>query len=574
MKETERRLKAIMFSDIKSFSLMMGSNEERTVKMVREYRKILREILAKYHGEERGTSGDSLFVLFDSAIESVKCAEEIQVFMHKRNKKKALTSPKEQIWIRIGIHLGEVIYDTKSDDVFGDDINIASRVEELADAGGIAITQTVKEQASRKLDIKVTDLGCVEMKNIKNIPSVYKIDLEFKTTAAPKLYIQKDKPKGLVTEIFERRILQALAGYLAISWGLIEAGSFFTNRFNLPDLTLDILLMLLFSGIPICLTYTWFHAMPGKQKFETRQHVKAFSGFVIFFLTGVLFFVLNLKSDSKVANSEKLIVGSSQIRKLPLAPEKPLNYNKVNTKPKTLLNSKIVSKYGSLYITVDTPVEVRIRRKGTSSWKHYRYKSAPLRIRNLEKGDWEVEFSSKKLNKDYKKMIKEAKIKVGRTTDIDVKMELKSVKFVLKWFPKHSVAILFYISEYKSKVRLNKPPLKLNNGEEIILTPGNFSVNVKCDGFRPTFKKLSLKPGESFSDTINLAKFGDRNYTSKHSPTWTVKTPIMLYDEYTEAYKKLNELMKDGKGDSPEAQDAYFVYKKAKIKYETAIKKK
>ena len=165
-----RQLKAIMFTDIKGFSLMMGQDEELTVRLVREHRELVREVLAKHSGTERQTIGDAFMVLFDSAVNAVRCAVEIQTRMRDANQARPEV---ERVWLRIGIHLGDIIIDEH--EIYGDGVNIAARVEPQAEPGGICITQQVFHQIESKLDCRVIHIGRRELKNIRNAPDLYQV---------------------------------------------------------------------------------------------------------------------------------------------------------------------------------------------------------------------------------------------------------------------------------------------------------------------------------------------------------------------------------------------------------------
>lgn len=171
--EGVRQLKAIMFTDIKGFSSMMGKDEELTVRLVREHRELIREVLAKHRGEERQTIGDAFLVLFDSAVNAVRCAVEIQTRMRAIN---AERPEQERIWIRIGIHLGDILVEEK--EIYGDGVNIAARVEPQAEPGGICITQQVLHQIEGKLDCRTSHLGRRELKNIRNAPDLYQLIID------------------------------------------------------------------------------------------------------------------------------------------------------------------------------------------------------------------------------------------------------------------------------------------------------------------------------------------------------------------------------------------------------------
>ncbi len=174
-----RRLKAIMFTDIKGYSSMMGQDEARTVKAVLEHREIVRECLARHDGEEHETIGDAFVVLFDSVVNAVRCGADIQAHLAERNSK---LPPEEQVWLRIGIHLGDIIL--QGDGIYGDGVNVAARVQDKAEPGGISITEQVFLQIDGKVDLPIEAQGKVDLKNIRNPPSLYRLKLDG-TKAAP-----------------------------------------------------------------------------------------------------------------------------------------------------------------------------------------------------------------------------------------------------------------------------------------------------------------------------------------------------------------------------------------------------
>jgi class 3 adenylate cyclase len=162
-----------MFTDIKGFSAMMGKDEERTMRLVREHREIVRATLPDHSGHEHETIGDAFVVLFDSAVNAVQCAAEIQTRFRARN---AELPEEEQVWIRVGIHVGDIIL--KDGDIYGDGVNIAARVEPQAEPGGICITQDVFMQVQKKVGLRAISIGRKELKNIKAAPELYRILLE------------------------------------------------------------------------------------------------------------------------------------------------------------------------------------------------------------------------------------------------------------------------------------------------------------------------------------------------------------------------------------------------------------
>lgn len=164
--EDGKRLAAIMFTDIVGFSKKVEKNEEKTLTLLfKSHFKTMRSVIRKHHGTEIKTIGDAFMVMFPSAGDAVKCAVEIQ----ESHNEEILTP-------RIGIHIGDLIF--KDGDAFGDSVNIAARIEPLADPGGICISEDVFSIVKKRTTLKVTKLENVVMKNINDPPAVYKVILE------------------------------------------------------------------------------------------------------------------------------------------------------------------------------------------------------------------------------------------------------------------------------------------------------------------------------------------------------------------------------------------------------------
>src|SRR4051812_7332111 len=141
-----RRLSAIMFTDMVGYSSLTQRNEALALELLEEHRNILRPLFEQFEGHEIETAGDAFFVEFNSAVEATSCAIEIQKQLFGRNK----TQDKDrQILLRIGIHIGDVVYVDKH--VHGDGVNIAARLEPLAPAGGICISEDVARQVRNKV---------------------------------------------------------------------------------------------------------------------------------------------------------------------------------------------------------------------------------------------------------------------------------------------------------------------------------------------------------------------------------------------------------------------------------------
>ncbi|MBM6584507.1 adenylate/guanylate cyclase domain-containing protein [Microvirga sp. BT689] len=151
----ERRLAAILAIDVAGYSGLMAADEEGTLARLKGHRRILIDPAIQGHqGRIVKTTGDGALVEFASAVEAVRCAVEIQSAMKERNTQ---LPPSERIAFRMGINVGDVIID--EEDIFGDSVNVAARLESLAEPGGICVTQRVQEDAAGKLEIGFEDVG-------------------------------------------------------------------------------------------------------------------------------------------------------------------------------------------------------------------------------------------------------------------------------------------------------------------------------------------------------------------------------------------------------------------------------
>jgi class 3 adenylate cyclase len=168
----EGRLAAIMFTDIVGFSALAQRDEGLALELLEEHRALLRAAFHNHQGQEVKTIGDGFLVEFASAVAAVNCAVELQEALAQRNLRAPI--PK-QLQIRIGIHLGDVL--RHGDDIVGDGVNIAARIEPLADPGGIAITQQVFDQVYNKVPEILASIGKIKLKNIQRPVEVYRVIL-------------------------------------------------------------------------------------------------------------------------------------------------------------------------------------------------------------------------------------------------------------------------------------------------------------------------------------------------------------------------------------------------------------
>ena len=169
----ERHLAAIVAADVAGYSRLMGADEVGTVAQLRAHRgELLDPAIAQHHGHIANTAGDSILAEFGSVVDAVACAVAIQRAMPERNSK---VSPDKRIEFRIGINLGDVIKD--GTDIFGDGVNVAARLEGIADRGGICISRQVLDQVEGKLDLTYRELGRQNLKNIAKPVEVYAIQV-------------------------------------------------------------------------------------------------------------------------------------------------------------------------------------------------------------------------------------------------------------------------------------------------------------------------------------------------------------------------------------------------------------
>lgn len=167
-----RELMAIMLTDMVGYSGSMERDEKATYVQLVEHNNIIRTSIAHHRGREIKTIGDAFLVLFRSAIDAVDCALSIQRAFKDRNLNK---EEGDKILIRIGVHLGDVL--VTSNDVYGDGVNVASRIEPLAEPGGICVSGEAFAIVRKKLEFEVEQLTGVNLKNITSAPDVYRIHM-------------------------------------------------------------------------------------------------------------------------------------------------------------------------------------------------------------------------------------------------------------------------------------------------------------------------------------------------------------------------------------------------------------
>src|SRR3954453_10408983 len=184
-----------MFTDMVGYSALAQRDERLALELLEEHRRLLREIFPRFHGTEIKTIGDAFLVEFNSALEAAQCAIEIQRALAKRN---ADVPPDRCIEVKIGIHIGDVVH--RGGDVYGDGVNIASRIEPLAGAGGICVSMDVERQIRNAVETRFEKLAPTELKNISLAMDLFRIVLPWE---------QKSEIRGQKSEVRRTRVSSA-----------------------------------------------------------------------------------------------------------------------------------------------------------------------------------------------------------------------------------------------------------------------------------------------------------------------------------------------------------------------------
>ncbi|HUK80786.1 MAG TPA: adenylate/guanylate cyclase domain-containing protein [Nitrososphaerales archaeon] len=192
MSQGNRRLAAIMFTDMVGYTALGQRDEPLSLALVEEQRKLIRPILARHRGREVKTIGDAFLVEFPSSLDGARCAYDIQRTLRDYN---VSQSEDNRIHLRVGIHVGDVV--EYLGDISGDAVNIASRVEPLADDGGVSLTRQVYDQVQSKLGIELKSLGPRNLKNVNAPVEIFKMVMPWETEKADKP-VQLDKKRVAV----------------------------------------------------------------------------------------------------------------------------------------------------------------------------------------------------------------------------------------------------------------------------------------------------------------------------------------------------------------------------------------
>jgi len=207
----KRKIAAIFAADIAGYSRLVAEDEEETLRRLASYREVIDDFIAKANGRIFNTAGDAVLAEFPSAVDAVRCAIDIQESLWTRN---MAYPPSRQMSFRIGITIGDVV--ERNGDLLGDGVNIAARLEGLAEVGGICVSRAVHEQVANKLSVQFADIGAQEVKNIPTPVHAYMVAMrrEGGTYSTPKL--KKPASKLAAAPVWMWPLVVAIVSVVAI----------------------------------------------------------------------------------------------------------------------------------------------------------------------------------------------------------------------------------------------------------------------------------------------------------------------------------------------------------------------
>jgi len=315
----DHKLAAIVFTDIVGYTRKMEADEEGTMKLLAKQREIVFPMVKDFGGEVIKEIGDGLMMMFTSANRAVRFAIAVQ---------EKLTD--DDLTIRAGIHIGDVIFE--EGDVFGSAVNIAARIEPLAPAGGICISEDVRSQIRNQGDILTSSIGKKELKGVKEVIEVFSIVSDEMKESRLSLPFHKD--------LWQRRVIQISALYIALAF-LVRLGTeYMVGEYNLsPNLTILIWYILL-SLIPSIILVSYFHGRKGVSKWTRVELIGMPLNIILALIILILIFkgkdlgaitttVTVLDEDGR--NVEKVVVRSKYRKNIMI-------YNLENISEDTSLN--------------------------------------------------------------------------------------------------------------------------------------------------------------------------------------------------------------------------------------------
>lgn len=218
----ERKLAAILAADVVGYSRMIREDEETTIATLAAHRAVFDALIAQHNGRIFNTAGDSVLAEFASPVEAVRCALAVQEALATRNED---LDENRKMWFRMGVNLGDVLIN--GDDLLGDGVNIAARLESLSEPGGVCISNSVREQIESKLSFAFKDLGDQKVKNIPQPVRAYQMTLAAATLPAG----GRTSGKRLAAIVGAGAVLAAIAA-LGLWWTLDDRPKTGIARFD------------------------------------------------------------------------------------------------------------------------------------------------------------------------------------------------------------------------------------------------------------------------------------------------------------------------------------------------------
>ena len=273
-----RQLAAIMFTDVVGYTSMMAKNEQVALDALQKVRDLLKPLIDSYNGKWLKEIGDGTLSSFSSALDAVNCAIDFQRAIRE-----------EPFKVRIGIHVGEVTL--TEDDIFGDGVNIASRIEPLAPPGGIYITDRVYEDILNKPEITTAYVGTRSLKNVDRLIKVYTITGE--GFPPPPKQPASNKIGYIIKDLWQRRMPQILFIYLAVSFLIVKLIQWILVEFMLSPHWSDFTMIFLLSMYPSVGVISYYHGKSGMERWVKAEKIFIPANLVI--TTLVLIFVFEGK---------------------------------------------------------------------------------------------------------------------------------------------------------------------------------------------------------------------------------------------------------------------------------------
>ena len=238
-----RQLAAIMFTDIVGYTAIMGKDSEKALELIRISKEIQKPLVEKHNGKWLKEMGDGSLSSFNSALDAVNCSKDIQESARAKLDAK----------LRIGIHLGDVT--VEENDVHGDGVNVASRLESIADPGGVYISESIEKAIKGQSDVQAKYLGEIKLKNVQYGVRTYA--LQGVGLPVPEVKDQKELSDHFFAELQRRGVLRAGTTFLMISLLLILLLPYGESMVDLPEWTKTALITALIIGFPLAIFLAW-----------------------------------------------------------------------------------------------------------------------------------------------------------------------------------------------------------------------------------------------------------------------------------------------------------------------------